>query len=143
MFYTTTYINNYYPGVTPCAVQEKTHLLGGPMSCSWWQIPIHSGPLLKTNCPHPYFQTPPHPPTPLACSTYITTTTSTISVFLIQNIYIENIFWFSTRDTTYTTRVLWTLQTFITNYIYMEYMPLNIHHLLYHHGMLYYYRLYM
>jgi hypothetical protein len=23
------------------------------MSCSWWQIPIHSGPLLETNLPSP------------------------------------------------------------------------------------------
>ncbi len=35
------------------------------MSCSWWLIPIQSGPLLETNCPHPYFPnpllTPTHP----------------------------------------------------------------------------------
>jgi hypothetical protein len=38
------------------------------MSCSWWRIPIHSGPLrplLETNCPHPYIPNPsltPHHP---------------------------------------------------------------------------------
>ncbi len=26
-------------------------LLGGPISCSWWWIPIHSGPLPGSNCP--------------------------------------------------------------------------------------------
>jgi hypothetical protein len=66
-------------------MKKKRHLLRRPMSCSWWRIPIHSGPLLETNCPHPYFQNPPSPPpTPLA-QYYITATTSTILVFLIRN----------------------------------------------------------
>jgi hypothetical protein len=33
------------------------------MPCSWWRIPIHSGLLLETNRPHPYFPNPPLTPT--------------------------------------------------------------------------------
>ncbi len=41
------------------------------MSCSWWWIPIHSGPLLETNCPYPYFPSPPLTPThPLGSALY-------------------------------------------------------------------------
>jgi hypothetical protein len=29
------------------------YLLGGPASCSWWQIPIHPGPQSGNNCPTP------------------------------------------------------------------------------------------
>ncbi len=36
------------------------------MSCSWWQIPIRSDPLLETNCPHTYIPIPLTPSTPLA-----------------------------------------------------------------------------
>ncbi len=57
-------MNNLYLGVTPLLWKKQTHLLGGPMSCSWWRIPIQSGPLLETNCPHPYFPNPPHPHLP-------------------------------------------------------------------------------
>jgi hypothetical protein len=55
--------NKWYVGITPCAIRKKAHLLGTPMSCSWWRIPIHSGPLLETNCRHPYFPNPPLTPT--------------------------------------------------------------------------------
>jgi hypothetical protein len=30
---------------------RNPNLLGGPISCSWWLIPIHSGPLPGSNCP--------------------------------------------------------------------------------------------
>jgi hypothetical protein len=42
------------------------------MSCSWLRIPIHSGPLLETNCPHRYFTNPPFTPTnpPLPSTIY-------------------------------------------------------------------------
>ncbi len=30
---------------------KNPDLLGGPVSCSWWQIPIHSSPLPDSNCP--------------------------------------------------------------------------------------------
>jgi hypothetical protein len=30
---------------------RNQNLLGGPVSCSWWQIPIHSGPLPGSNYP--------------------------------------------------------------------------------------------
>jgi hypothetical protein len=56
------------------------------MSCSWWQIPIRSGPLLGINCPTLTFQSPLTPSHPLG-QYYIITTTSTISVFLIWNKY--------------------------------------------------------
>jgi hypothetical protein len=38
--------------------KKKPHLLRRPMSCSWWRIPIHSGPLLSINCPPLTFQSP-------------------------------------------------------------------------------------
>ncbi len=43
---------------------ENPHLLRGPASCSWWQIPFHPGPLSGNNCPTLGF-CPFHPfPTP-------------------------------------------------------------------------------
>jgi hypothetical protein len=35
----------------PAKVQNNPNLLGRPVSCSWWRIPIHSGPLPGCNCP--------------------------------------------------------------------------------------------
>ncbi len=83
-FYTTTQIIS---GRNYLFFKWKTYLIGRPMPCSWWRIPIHSGPLLEINCPHPCFPNPPSPPpTPLA-QYCITTMTSTISVSLIQNTF--------------------------------------------------------
>jgi hypothetical protein len=55
------------PGLSPLCYKktQRTHLLARPMSCSRWRIPIHSGPFLETNCPHPYFPNPPLTPTHL------------------------------------------------------------------------------
>ncbi len=58
------------------------------MSCSWWRIPIHSGPLVGINCPPLTFQSLLTPSRPLS-PYYIATMTSTISVFLIRNSYAE------------------------------------------------------
>ncbi len=67
--------SNHYR--TPCKSNKEPNLLGGQVSCSWWQIPIHSGPLPGSNCPtlwlfHPF-------PTLSAHITLFTTTTSTIT----------------------------------------------------------------
>jgi hypothetical protein len=88
IFIFTQHIINY-SGRNPLSLalegerKTKPHLLGRPMSCSWWRIPIHSSPLLGINCP-PYFPISPHPLRPLS-PYYITIMTSTILVFLIRN----------------------------------------------------------
>jgi hypothetical protein len=37
--------------IEPLAKNNKEPQLGGPVSCSWGQISIHSGPLSGNNCP--------------------------------------------------------------------------------------------
>jgi hypothetical protein len=64
--------------------ERNPHLLGRLMACSWWRIPIHSGPLPDINCPPLTFQSPLTPSHPFG-PYYITLTTSTISVILVQN----------------------------------------------------------
>ncbi len=63
--------------------KENPNLLGGPVFCSWWQLPILSGPLSGSNCPTPWFR----PLSPLSHYfspiTLFTTTTSTIMVFFV------------------------------------------------------------
>ncbi len=44
---------------------KTPHLLGRPMSCSWWRIPINSAPLSGINCPPLTFQSPLTPTHPL------------------------------------------------------------------------------
>ncbi len=74
-----------YLGITPCAKGERITALTWKVDfLLLWQIPIHSGPLPGINCPPLTFQPPPLP-TPLAHTTYITMTTSTILVFLVRN----------------------------------------------------------
>jgi hypothetical protein len=51
------------------------------MSCSWWRIPIHSGPLPGSNCPLFTFQPPSSLSHPFSLH-YDTMTTSTTMVFL-------------------------------------------------------------
>jgi hypothetical protein len=68
-------------GINGLKAKRKPHLLGRPMFCSWWRIPIHSGPLPGITCPLLTFQsplTPSHPFSPYC----ITMTTSATSVFL-------------------------------------------------------------
>ncbi len=60
---------------------KNPNLLGEPVSCPWWRIPIHSGPLSGSNWPTLWLL--PFSPLsyPSAHITLFTTTTSTITVF--------------------------------------------------------------
>ncbi len=70
-------------------IMKIPYLRGGPVSCSWCRIPIRSGPLPGSNCP-PFNSYPLHSfPTPSARVTLFTTTTSTITVFFIWDIYLS------------------------------------------------------
>jgi hypothetical protein len=49
---------NQYPHSVQAIINQplaeiirNPNLLGGPVSCSWWWIPIHSGPLPGSKCP--------------------------------------------------------------------------------------------
>jgi hypothetical protein len=52
-------------------ITKIPNLHGGPVSCSWWRIPIHSGPLPGSNCP-PFGSYPLHSfPTPQPTLNYL------------------------------------------------------------------------
>ncbi len=64
----------------------EPHLLGELVSCSWWRIPIHSGPLPGSNCPALWLLPPsPLSPYPFSPIALYTTMTSTIMVFSFRD----------------------------------------------------------
>jgi hypothetical protein len=69
------------------------------MSCSWWRIPVHSGPLPGNNCPHPH--PPPWPSTILQrCQKFWSSWSGTITKAIFKcttlldkfNLYIYGIY---------------------------------------------------
>ncbi len=79
----TMYMQFYW---TFCKKVREPQLIVGPISCSWWRIPIHSSPLSGSNCPSLWLL-PLSPLSPLshpsAHITLFTMTTSTIMVFFV------------------------------------------------------------
>jgi hypothetical protein len=45
------YTNYRQSLLNPLQIIKNPNLLGRPVSCSWWKIPIHSGPLPGSYCP--------------------------------------------------------------------------------------------
>ncbi len=73
--------------IEPLAKTMKNpYLLGGPASCSWWKIRIHSVPLSGNNCPTLWLL----PLSPLSHPsvhiTLFTMPTSTVTVFYVWDI---------------------------------------------------------
>jgi hypothetical protein len=91
LIFTQCTINWYLHNIQATVIEplqkiiKHSDLLGGQVSCSWWQIPSHSGPLSGINC-LPFDSCPFHPfPTPSAHITLFTMTTSTITVFFVRD----------------------------------------------------------
>ncbi len=67
--------------------RNPSYILGRPASCSWWRIPIHSGPLSGNNCPTLWLLPLSPLSHPSAHITLFAMTTSTITVFFVWDSY--------------------------------------------------------